>query len=162
MATSDWYLYISQDLNYRILFPDKPKVQVKNIHTEVGEIEQATAFLISNGAAKIEFQVIVSKYSNQMFQNADVDSIKLIIQNTIAHEMMTSLNGELIYENTAELKGTPCDWFLIKYQNHLALKSCLIWDHYNLISLLHYSDYKQRLSSESDRFFNSFELLTKK
>ena len=91
-----------------------------------------------------------------------MDSSRQLIQSTIVNELRAFFEGIIIYENEAELNGNPCYWFLIKYNDHLAIKSCLIWDNNNLISLIHYSEYDKRLDSNSEHFFNSFELFSKK
>src|SRR6185436_11808120 len=96
----------------------------------------------------LEFQVISSKYSPLVFENTEADSLKQLMQSTIALEMNSYLKGQIIYENMAELKGLPCYWFLIRYNDHRSLKACLIWDQTNLISLMHYSDFDLRLSSD--------------
>ncbi len=158
MQSLDWYLYTSEDLNCSILFPSKPQAQVKNIITELGDVKQTTAFTLSQDSSNIEYQLISSKYTSELFESEKMDSSRLLIQSTIINEMRAFLDGKIIYENEAELNGIPCYWFLIKYRDHLALKSCLIWDKNNLISLIHYSEYEKRLDSNSERFFNSFEL----
>lgn len=162
VASPDWYLYTSQKLNFSILFPFKPTVQIKKIQTDLGTIGQTTAFIRNQDSSAIEYQVLVSEYTPELFDSPETDSLKQLIQSTLVEEMETYLKGQIIYENSAEFKGMPCYWFLIKYSKSKSLKSCLIWDQTNLICIIHYSDYDQRLSIESDRFFNSFMLLSKK
>lgn len=160
--SQDWYLYTSEQLNFSIMFPHKPKIQVKNIESELGNIEQHTVYTLSQDSSGLEYQVIASSYPDQIFDNEDSDSIKTLIQSTIVDEMILYLKGELIYKNEAQLNGVNCYWFLIRYNNNLALKNCIIWDQSHLISLMHYSAFEKRLDVSSDRFFNSFILFSKK
>jgi hypothetical protein len=160
--SQEWYLYTSEAHSFSILFPHKPQIQVKNIESDLGRIEQTTAYTLLKDSSGLEFQVIASTYPDQVFEDDDTDSLKMLIQSTLVDEMLTYLRGELIYKNESQLNGINCYWFLIKYNQHMALKNCIIWDHSHLITLMHYSEYERRLDIPSDRFFNSFLLFSKK
>ncbi len=160
--TKEWYLYSSKELNFSILFPKKPEVQEKKLNSDIGTVQQSTVFLRRPDSTAIEYQIIVSSYSPEVFEGEATDSLRNWIQSTISNEMLNYLNGELIYENDSELKGVPCSWYLIRYHNKFALKSCMLWDGNRLISIMHYSHFDNRLSTDSDYFFNNFSLLSKK
>jgi len=162
MVAADWFLYTNKEHDFSILFPVKPMVQTKSMDSELGAIEQHTAYSIFKDSAAVEFQVISSKYEMDIFDGQEPDTVKQLIQSTIINEMLTYLDGQIVYESPSEINGIPSHWFLMKFKNNLSLKTCLIWDKSHLISLMHYSEYNLRLDSRSERFFNSFILLSRK
>ncbi|MBK9721524.1 MAG: hypothetical protein IPO78_07860 [Saprospiraceae bacterium] len=153
-----WIVFKSIDHFFQISIPALPRIESKEIQTELGTILQTSYVSIDTLNTSKTYQIISSLYPAQFMNSTSLLEERNTVNNTLIDAMQNYLKGQLIYKEFGQLKGIECCWFLIKYEEK-SLKACLIWKGNQLISLFFYSNYKERLIAESNEFFESFKLL---
>lgn len=154
----DWIFYQDPGRNFQALLPSLPKMESREIQTEIGFIKQQSFSNYDSLNPNHAYQILIASYPKQFIDSNTENEKQLIVIKTSIDEILTLLKGELVYNEMGKLNGEPCEWYLIKFKEN-ALKACMFWNDHTFYQLLFYSGYTSSVQQDSKLFFDHFKLI---
>lgn len=156
---SDWKMYEFPEDGFQVLLPMKPQIKKQDLDSDIGKIKISSYVSTDkSGSAENIYIVNHTEYPGD-FSFDSGDSTGYYVVNTLQEGLLAQLDGKMIYSSPEEIAGKTANVCLIMYSDSQIVKNVLITTGRHLYSLQLFTNYKNRLSKDAERYFKSFQFL---
>ncbi|MEM0992112.1 MAG: hypothetical protein AAGI49_03705 [Bacteroidota bacterium] len=157
---TDWVKYESVDGQFELSTPDSLRLKIDTIETEIGDLYYHTLF--TQGDETVGNQVYMLSYCDYPEGTIHSDSTEILKDffKTTIRTAAYMVDGELMYQTDDDSYGYPGKYWRVDYRNRQAvIKTHAFVADNRYYALQVVSTKALHVNKDTDRFFDSFELL---
>ncbi|MEM6684331.1 MAG: hypothetical protein AAF617_00935 [Bacteroidota bacterium] len=161
VCAQNWEKYKAEDLQFVAYYPKEPKRSVQKIPTSNGELDMhMILYAPTTGDDNRVYLIICSDYPKEQFKNADAAYNNLVLTNAV-NKAVSSVKGELIYNNKIKFNGYPARSVKVKMQGaFMYLNAYLVENTMFITQVICLTEKDENASIQ--RFIDSFEIIKTK
>jgi hypothetical protein len=158
--STDWVTYESKDGQFKLATPDKLTLNIDTVETEIGELHYHTLF--TQGDQSVGNQVYMLSYCDYPEGTVHSDSTAILNDffKTTIRTAAYMVDGELMYQTDEETFGYPGKYWRVDYRSGQAViktRAFVAGSRYYALQVV--STKLLHINPDTDRFFDSFQLL---
>lgn len=154
----EWVNYKSEELAFIAEFPNQPKYSVQDVETDVGTLDvHMLLYSPDSGDENVVYSIIRTDYPKSQFENATEEYNDSALGGAV-EGAITSVNGELLFDNKIKLNGYPGRNVKIKIDGGFIYINAYLVENKMFITQIVCLTPNDKNKSIT-RFFQSFDLL---
>ena len=157
-SSFEWYVIEDKAAHFTVAMPNKPLFKFDSAMTDIGQIKiKSYTYSQGEGAHSQIFIVNHTEYPSEFNFDDAADSTGLYISQTIQDQILSQLQGTLMYSSETSFSNISAKLFLLRYgEDSSIVKMAVIPFRNHLVTLQYFSSYQDRLSQDADKYFKSF------